>query len=674
MIGALGLAFTIAGAASALLGAYAGIRAVQGRWSASAALRAAWSAFAFLAAANAVMVIGLLARDFSIAYVAQVGSRATPLLYTVASLWGALEGSILFWAALLAGVSALLIRRTTAPHDRSRLPGSLAVLLALTAFFALIVAAPGNPWRRISPVPLDGPGPNPLLQDHPLMALHPPLLYLGFVGLAIPFALTVDALVRDRLDDDWLRLARRWTLGPWTLLTLGLIAGAWWSYAVLGWGGYWGWDPVENVALLPWLTSTAFLHSAMVGRRRGVLLTWNVALVTASFALTLFATLVTRSGMLDSVHAFTRSAIGPLFAGLLGAVLVGIVGLLVLKLPEASGRGRLGARGKAFLVNNLLLTAVTATVLIGTVFPLVAEALAGTRLSVGAPYFERVVGPLAAGLLILVGIGPSLPWGGWSPAARRLLVPGAVATAILAIVMVVLRLDALAVAGGAVGTFALAQSIWLLGRRLLYRGRQRTRSPRDAGRADPERRPFTRGNTRAIGGLVSHVGFAVLALAVVASATGKRETGVSVPVGGSAQALGRTVTFLGSDERPGPNRTVIAARLQVIDQTGAVALAPALNVFRTSTQAIATPAIVPGPVDDLYVTLLDLDTTTGVATVRLTTHPFVSWIWPAGALIAVGGALALAGRPLSRRSRAVSEDGEAPEAAAAAEPSFDVVR
>ena len=663
MIGALGLAFTISGAGSALIGTYAAIRAVQGHWSVEAPVRAAWCAFAALAAANIIMVVALVARDFSIAYVAQVGSRETPLLFTVASLWGALEGSILFWAGLLAGVAVLLVRRTGDTDDRTRLPGTLAVLLALTAFFALIVVGPGNPWQRLSPVPLDGPGPNPLLQDHPLMAFHPPLLYLGFVGLAVPFALTVDALVRGRLDDGWLRLARRWTLGPWILLTLGLVAGAWWSYAVLGWGGYWGWDPVENVALLPWLTATAFIHSAMVGRRGGLLLTWNVALVTASFALTLFATLVTRSGVLDSVHAFTRSAIGPLFVGLLGAVLVGMVGLLVLRLPDASGQGRLGARGQAFLVNNLLLAAIAATVLVGTVFPLLIEAVANTRVSVGAPYFERVVGPLAAGLLVLVGIGPSLPWGRWSPTARRVLIPGAMIAAAVAGALMVFRVDAAAVAGAAVGTFALVQSIWFIGRRLL-RGEPRLT------RSGPH---ISRLNTRAIGGLMSHVGFAVLALAVVASATGKRETVISLTAGGSEQALGRTVSFVGSEERPGPNRTVIAARLQVTDGTSVVELAPALNVFPTSTQAIAQPAIVPGAVDDLYVTLLDLDQTAGVATVRVGTHPFVSWIWPAGALIALGGALALAARPLTRRSQVASTSADATRPVVASESALDVL-
>ena len=661
MIGALGFAATLVGAGGAVIGTFAAVRAVQGRWNTDAAIVAAWWTFIALAAANMLMVIALVGRDFSIAYVAQVGSRETPLLFTVASLWAALEGSILFWAVLLSAVAVLLIVRTKRPGDRGRLAGALAVLLALISFFALIVMGPGNPWQRISPAPLDGPGPNPLLQDHPLMALHPPLLYLGFVGLAVPFALTIDALVRDRLDADWLRLARSWTLGPWSLLTLGLIAGAWWSYAVLGWGGYWAWDPVENVALLPWLTATAFLHSAMVGRRRGLLVRWNVVLVAATFALTIFATLVTRSGVLDSVHAFTRSAIGPLFVGLLGAVLVGTIGLLALRLPEGSPDGRLGARGRGFLLNNLLFAAIAATVLFGTAFPLVAEALATTRLSVGAPYFERLVGPLALGLLVLLGIAPSLPWGSWSAQSRSQLVPGALVAALVAGALLIAGSDPAAVAGGAGASFALGQSIWFLVRRS-------SRGP--FGTAD---RGVRAGTTRALGGLISHVGFAVLALAVLASAAGKREAVVSLRPGESASALGERVTFLGSDARPGPNRMVVAARVRLGGEPNPE-LRPALNIYRTSSQAIATPAIVPGPGADVYLTLLDLDPETSIAKLRVATYPFVSWIWPAGGMVAVGGALALASVPLRRR-RAASSPAEPPGVTApgGSEPVVDVL-
>ncbi|TAL08342.1 MAG: heme lyase CcmF/NrfE family subunit [Chloroflexota bacterium] len=639
MIGPLGLVATVFAAACAIFGVYAGVRAWQGTWPVAMAIRAAWLSLAGLVAANGLMVVALVAHDFSIRFVAEVGSRATPLLYTVASLWGALEGSILFWAGLQAGVTVLFIRRL-AERERERSPIALAVLLGLTAFFALIVAGPGNPWLPVSPVPLDGPGPNPLLQNHPLMAFHPPLLYLGFVGLSVPFALTVDGLVRGRLDSAWLRLARAWTLGPWVLLTLGLMAGAWWSYAVLGWGGYWGWDPVENVALLPWLTATAFLHSAMIGRRGGALAAWNVSLIAASFGLTLFATLVTRSGLLDSVHAFTRSAIGPLFVSLLGAVIVGTVGLLLVRLPHQSPGGRIGVRGGAFLLNNLLLAAITATVLFGTVFPLLTEALANTRVSVGAPYFERIVGPMAVGLLVLVGIGPALPWGNWSSEVRRAIVPGAVVGGVIAVLVTVLGSGPPAVAGAAAGGFALGQSIWFLVGRIVPR----------AGSAAGRSRAARPARSRAIGGLLSHVGVAALALAVLASATGKREQVVTLTTGATAEVLGHRVTLLRTENQPVPNGTAIVANLRLNLGSTTADVHPALNVLGASTQAIATPAILPGLVDDVYVTLLDLDLATGVATVRLGIHPFVSWIWPSGAIIALGGGVAFGGARTPRRS------------------------
>ena len=457
MIGVAGLTASITALGLAVVGLLVSIRSIRaGRFDPT--LR--WFALTIgvlAIAANLTMVVGLVARDFSIAYVAQVGSRATPLLYTVASLWGALEGSILFWAGILAVLTALLVRRTPA-RDEQRLPHALAVLFGLLVFFLGIVVGPGNPWGRVSPVPVDGPGPNPLLQNHPLMAIHPPLLYLGLVGLAIPFALTISALVRGELDRVWLASTRRWTLGAWAALAAGLVLGAWWSYAVLGWGGYWAWDPVENVALLPWLTATAFLHSAMVQARRGALVGWNVALVVASFSLTLMATLITRSGILSSVHAFTNTPIGPLFLALVTAVVMSSVLLAIWRLPDGADGARLGTRGIAFLLNNLLLVAVATTVLVGTLFPLLAEAVTGRQVSVGAPYFERVIGPIALGLLLLVGVGPSLPWGAWTRESRRRLLPGAIAAVVLAIGELLVGGPPELILGVAVGGFALVQS------------------------------------------------------------------------------------------------------------------------------------------------------------------------------------------------------------------------
>ena len=316
------------------------------------------AAAAILTVASAVvMEVALLSRDFSVGYVAEVGSRATPLLYTVASLWSAQSGSLILWAAILSVSIAWFLHRAD-DAVQALLPVAATVLFSLQAFFLALLVGPTQPWARIVPAPADGPGPNPLLQNHPLMVAHPPLLYIGFIVLAVPFASTIAALVVRRVDGSWLRTTRAWMLASWIALGGGLVLGAWWSYAVLGWGGYWAWDPVENVALLPFLTSTAFLHSAMVQRRRGELVSWNVLLVVASFALVVVGTLITRSGILESVHAFAKTGVGPMFAILLGAVLLVTAGVLLSRWPhQAPARTPLGVRGTAFLLNNLLLAA-----------------------------------------------------------------------------------------------------------------------------------------------------------------------------------------------------------------------------------------------------------------------------------------------------------------------------
>jgi len=633
VIGFAGFAASVLAFIGSLGGLLVSLQAVRRREDPLRAVVAARLVFMALVGSNLLMVLGLVTRDFSIAYVAQVGSRATPLLYTVASLWGALEGSILFWAALLALATVLLTVRIS-DHDRPLLPVSLAVLFGLLSFFAFVVVVPGNPWRRLDPAPLDGPGPNPLLQNHPLMAIHPPLLYIGFTFLAVPFALTIAALLAGRLDDGWLRAVRRWTLGPWIFLTLGLVAGAWWSYAVLGWGGYWAWDPVENVALLPWLTSTAFLHSAMVGERRGTLRAWNVSLVVASFALTILATMITRSGILNSVHSFTQSVIGPLFLLLLSVTVVGSAAVVALRLPATDGRVvPLGTRATAFLVNNVLLVAVAATVLLGTLFPLLVEAVSGSQVSVGAPYFERVIGPLAVGLIVLVGIGPSLPWGGWTPQARRRLLPGGIAAAIGAVALAALGSPPELVAGVAASGFALAQSLWYMVDRL--------RASTVAGPESPGVLGSFARQRRSLGGLVVHVGVAVMALAIVAAGVGRREVVATLRPGETVSLGSYKVTFAALRDETRPDRAVVMADASATGPGGSIALEPSLSLFATSTQAIATPAIAASVGGDLYVTLTDVDRTAGTATLRIGLHPFMSWLWLGGGIAALGGLVAV---------------------------------
>ncbi|MFN2566198.1 MAG: cytochrome c biogenesis protein CcsA, partial [Gemmatimonadaceae bacterium] len=308
MTGSLGASAIIVALCVAALGA--GLAVAGARRARADYVRGAYAAvytnFALLTIANVAMVYALVTYDFSVSYVAQVGSRSTPLLYTVISLWGALEGSILFWGWVLAGYAALVVYRHRA-RQGALVPYAAATLLGVAVFFSILLVGPANPFGSVSPVPADGPGPNPLLQNHPLMAVHPPLLYLGYVGMTVPFAFAVGAMVAGEAGrkDEWLVLTRRWTLIAWTFLTAAIIAGMWWSYEVLGWGGYWAWDPVENASFMPWLTATAFLHSAIVQERRGLLRVWNLNLVVATFLLTVLGTFLTRSGVLSSVHAFT---------------------------------------------------------------------------------------------------------------------------------------------------------------------------------------------------------------------------------------------------------------------------------------------------------------------------------------------------------------------------------
>ncbi|HAS12440.1 MAG TPA: cytochrome C biogenesis protein CcmF, partial [Acidimicrobiaceae bacterium] len=374
--------------------------------------------YAFLALAGAVLATvamerALITRDFSLEYVANNGSTRTPAVFNVATMWSALEGSILLWALVLAGYTAVIAQKFRSRLTDPLVGWALLTMLLVGVFFFGLMLGPANPFTTVSPVPLDGPGPNPLLQNHILMAFHPPMLYLGYVGFTVPFAFAVAALVTGRVGEGWLLATRRWTLFAWGFLTVGILLGAWWSYEVLGWGGYWAWDPVENASLLPWLTGTAYLHSVMVQERRGMLRVWNISLLCATFALTILGTFLTRSGVIDSVHAFSESQIGPWLLGFFSLVVIVAVGLIGWRGDRLRAPGSMDSpvsREGSFLANNVLFAAFAFVVLLGTVFPLVVEAVNGDQLSVGVPYFNRMTMPIGMLLLFLMAIAPVLPW------------------------------------------------------------------------------------------------------------------------------------------------------------------------------------------------------------------------------------------------------------------------
>ena len=596
-----------------------------------AGMRHAWFVLAGAVAATVAMERALVGTDFSLAYVADNASVTTPLLYRITAMWSALEGSILLWGLVLGGYLALMARRFRDRSDDHLVAWAMLTALVVSAFFFALMAGPANPFEVVrGAVPTDGTGPNPLLQNHPLVAFHPPMLYLGYVGFTVPFAFAVAALVTGRVGEGWLVETRRWTLFAWGLLTAGIVLGAWWSYEVLGWGGYWAWDPVENASFLPWLTATAYLHSVMVQERRGMLRVWNLSLLAATFSLTILGTFLTRSGVLDSVHAFSNSSVGPLLLGFFGLVVVASVGLIgwrgdLLRAPGSIDSP--ASREAAFLANNVAFAAFAFVVLLGTVFPLVAEAASGDRLTVGRPYFDRMTGPIGLTLLFLMAVAAVLPWRRASAETlhRRLVVPAALATATLAACVVagVRGLTPLLAFG--LGAFAAATAV-----RHLVLG---VRTARQHGRS---RASALVG--RSAGGMIVHLGVVVVAVAFAASSTFSQSRQFRLAPGETATLAGHELTYLGLEQAVHPNRTTTSARVRL---DGGRVYEPALNQFPFATQAIGTPSVRTGLLGDVYLTLAAVpDEGEEAAVIGVNVRPLVLWLWVGGGIMLVGTALA----------------------------------
>src|SRR5579884_3354591 len=376
----------------------------------ASARHALWANAAMVTVAVLALLMSLLQSDFSLEYVASYSSLTLPTMYKVTALWGGQQGSLLFWTWLLAlftGIVAFQYRRSAVLA-----PYALSVLAGVAIFFLGMLNFVTRPFDLLASVPADGSDLNPLLQNY-WMAIHPPSLYTGYVSAAVPFAFACGALLACRLDDGWIRTTRRWAIFSWFFLTLGNLFGARWAYEVLGWGGYWAWDPVENAAFMPWLVMTAYLHSVMIQERKDMLKVWNLALIGMAFGLTLFGTFITRSGVISSVHSFTQSGLGPYFLGFLIAVAVLYTGLLISRVKDLRSPAEFESylsREAAFLFNNLVLVGIAFAVFWGTIFPVLSEAVRGVKITVGPPFFNRVNGPLALALMFLMGVGPLIAW------------------------------------------------------------------------------------------------------------------------------------------------------------------------------------------------------------------------------------------------------------------------
>lgn len=631
------LASVLASTGGAVIAFSAGrLRSREGlRW----AQRFAWLYAFLMFAATAVMEYALLTRDFSVSYVAQVGSRSTPAWVTVASLWSSLEGSILFWGCVLGlyiGVATWLTRNDHLEY----MPDAIGVWLSCAAFFSFLMAAPANPFLSVTPQP-DGPGPNPLLQNHILMVIHPPFLYLGYVGMTIPFGLACAALIKGRLGHSFIKPIRASLLLPWVFLTIAIMLGGWWAYEVLGWGGYWAWDPVENASLLPWLTATAALHSIVVLERRGVLKGWTVTLIQATFLLVILGTFMTRSGVFNSVHSFTQSAIGPTILVFLAAALIFSIALLAMRIDLLEAEGNFESavsREGMFLFNNLLFVVLTFTVLIGTVFPLVVDAINGKQMSVGRPYFDSMVVPIGSLLLFLLGVGPALPWGRATAAQirRKLLPPIAGALIFLATGSALGARNPWTLVTLAFGGYAAQVTLSEMWLPLVQRMR----------RGDSFANAFVEGQLgrgrRRFASYVVHAGVVIVIIAIAISSTMRSAQEVHVTKGASASVGAYTITLLGVEGREEPNRIATIARFAVAKNgVQKTVLEPRMNQYLGMREPIGTPDVYSTIGGDFYLSVMNIDPANQSVTVNAIVTPFVGWIWGAVIMMGLGGLGAL---------------------------------
>jgi cytochrome c-type biogenesis protein CcmF len=619
---------------------------------------------------GAVVAVGamqwaLLTDDFSLAYLANNHARSTPLLFTIATMWSALEGSILLWGLVLAGYLVWVTWRFRGRLDDPLVGWALVAGLVVAVFFFGLMLGPANPFAVVSPVPADGPGPNPLLQNHVLMAFHPPLLDLGYVGFTVPFMFAIGALVTGRLGEGWLVATRRATLFAWGCLTMGIILGGWWSYEVLGWGGYWAWDPVENASLLPWLTATAYLHSVVIQERRGMLRVWNLSLVLATFCLTILGTFLTRSGVVNSVHAFSESPIGPALLGFLAFCAVVSIALIGWRTERLRSPGMIDSplsREAAFLANNLLFTVFTAVVLLGTVFPLLVEAYNDEQLSVGAPYFDDMTRPIGFLLLFLMAVAPALPWriASGDLLHRRLAAPAAAAAGAGVIAVAAGMRGVAPVLAIGLGVFAVAGIV----RQVVVAVRAHRRH-RGSGWTRTLIGVVAR-NRRLYGGLVVHLGVVLIAIALAVSSSYTLEREARLEPGETTALGGYQIRFLDTVESTVDGKQRLSARFAIRDGSRELGTyAPALTQYPNFAQAIGTPSVRTGLIEDVYLSLLRAPTDGDDAvTVAIKVNPLVVWLWIGAGVMAAGTAIAAwpTGRKDSRPSPApnAGRDSDAP--------------
>ena len=590
--------------------------------------------FVLLLLGMASLVYSFLVRDFSVRYVAATSNAQLPLFYTIAAVWGGHEGSLLLWVFILSAFSTVAVWL----HWRTQpaiMPYLIGVECTVIMGFLLLILFLSSPFDRLIPPPPDGKDLNPLLQD-PAMVMHPPMLYMGYVGFSIPFSFAMAALLSGRLGEEWIKVTQRWTVFAWLCLTTGILLGGYWAYYELGWGGYWGWDPVENASFMPWLVGTAFLHSVMVQEKRKMFQVWNLFLIIVTFSLSLIGTFLVRSGVLTSVHTFATDPERGVYILLFVAAIIGTAfGALLMRantLKSQIEMDSMVSRESVFLFNNLFFLVAAATVFLGTLYPLMIETWKGAKVTVGPPYYNAVFMPVALGLLFLMGVGPYIPWRKASPASLKKsfqvpLLVGLASTLLLAAFGV---RGVFALLGAFVVGFAGAAITIDIGKISRLYARRESVNPLKGFLS------AFRANQRRYAGLVTHVGVLVLVVGIIASTVYQTEKVVSLRVGDEFILDAYRVKLERIHEVRGKNWTAQEGVFEVYEGDALLTrLRPQKRVYDASQTPTTESAIYAKNMGHIFLTMQDVSPE-GVAVARGVINPLILWVWGGGGIMGLG--------------------------------------
>lgn len=607
--------------------------------------------FPLLLAACGIMITLLLTGDFSVEYVWRVSSIGTPTILKVTALWGGQAGSLLFWNMLLAGFLAAAMARKWG-EQKPLMPYAIMVGSFTQLFFLLLSAFIENPFARLAVVPLDGNGLNPLLR-HPGMIIHPPMLYLGFIGFIVPYIFAMAALISGKLDDEWIRTTRRWTLVAWLFLSLGLILGGRWAYDVLGWGGYWGWDPVENASFMPWLAGTAFLHSIMIQEKRNMFKMWNMFLIILTYCLVILGTFIVRTGVISSVHSFARSDIGPYFFAFIAIMFTFSAYWVSKRRDELSSPNQLTSflsREAAFLYNNFVILAILAIVFLFTYYPIISELITNEKGFVGATVYEQALAPLFGVLLLLMGVAPLTMW--YRTSIERLQMSLRWPTAVTAVATLALFLLGIRSVGALIGLFIVIFAAILTLLEFWKGTRARMKRGENAWQAFSN---LLGRNRRRYGGYWIHLGVIVMAFGIIGVEIFQQETQIRLAQGESVSLGDYTMVFTGVERRAGVDDLVITEATADVFKNGRFVktITPHIELYTRTNQPMTIPDARSTISEDFYVLLVNWEPTSAdAATFRIYLNPLVNWVWAGGLVFVLGTLIAAWPDPREERQRA----------------------